>query len=369
MSSRRLVFMLMLSMCCTYSTRIFAQDCDLTIASRTPTPAVTHFFEPISYQFDVSFREKCRIEIQPLEPDKLLCTKPSVELIPKHKPGYIANRIMVKCKYLSPGFYYSPPFRVRLLDAKQREIGAAVPRMRELEVKPFEAENGHTIALEDHLAFMPWHQIRVRLIALITFVCLLLVAGGIAIFLHYRKRARESMLEMQDIPLKPIEVFLHEIEQLVNVIPVSIEEYKAFHDKLSGAMRTFISQRACTDAMNCTTRHLCRRLAILSLPSHTCSELERILSESDRVKFAYEAPSQGANMILLRDAANLANNIENHYARLEAQAAYEIITHPNSPMITEQELRAFPESFICDQQQDTDLSLQPPQMAQTPQPK
>ena len=297
-----------------------ASHCDVSISASNEVPSSTHLLTPVLYQFDVTFHERCHIAVLPHSSEQISCNKPSVELVPNDQPGKLSNRIQVKCEYLSPGFFFRPPFSVQILDGTEHAVGSMIPAMHEIEVKPFLDESGRTRQLEDNLVLMSWNQVQVWVLILLTVISVLLLSG-IAIAI-WRYRRHKQLAEMQQTieELKPIERFSLEIEQLVNIIPVSIEEYKAYHDSLSNALRQYIRERTQIDAPSCTTFQLCKRLKKRDFSQEICEIVMRILGESDRVKFAYEAPGQGANMMLLRDAANLANLIETHMIETEAES-------------------------------------------------
>ena len=297
-----------------------AGQCDVTLTAFDEIPSSTHLLTPVLYQFDVTFNEKCHIAVNPQSHDQLICNKPSVELVPNDQPGRLSNRIQMTCEYLSPGFFFKPPFSVQILDETDHVLGSRIPKMDVLEVKPFADESARTRPLEDNLSLVSWNQVQVKLIMLLTAIGVMLLSGIAIAIWRYRKRKQLAEMQQTVEELKPIERFSLEIEQLVNIIPVSIDEYKAYHDSLSSALRQYIWARTQIDAPSCTTYQLCKKLKKHDFSDEICSIVMRILGESDRVKFAYEAPGQGANMMLLRDAANLANLIEAHMIETEAES-------------------------------------------------
>ena len=296
-------------------------SCNVSIVPIDEAPTRTHLLEPVSYHFAITYDDKCQIEVLPIASDKkMICNKPTVELVPSDQPGRISNRIMVTCEYLSPGFFFRPPFQIQIQDENQHPIGERIPQMRALEVRAYLDEANRNKPLDDYLTIVPWNQLPLRLMVFFALMGLLLISGGLVLFFRIRKRKNDLEHQPPVSELKPIERFSLEIEQLINIIPVSIAEYKVFHDHLSNALRQYICARTQMDAMSCTTIGLCKRLHNHQIPADICEDVMRILSESDRVKFAYEAPGQGANMILLRDAANLANQIESYMLSIEAQS-------------------------------------------------
>ena len=287
-----------------------ANHCEATLVTLDEAPDKTNLLEPVIYQFESTFNEKCQLEVKPAVYDRMICNSPTVALIPSGHSGKLSNRIQITCEYLRPGFFFSPPLSIQMLDENAHAVATLVPQMKAIEVLPFLDADNQTKPIEDHLMIQQWHQIRVRQIAMLALIGLTIIAILIIVLMRYLKHRQTALPQHLVADLKPIEKFLLEVEQLVNVLPVSIEDYKTYHDHLSNALRQYITSRTDIDAMSCTTAQLCQKMKAGDFSTETCENLMHILGESDRVKFAYEAPGQGANMMLLRDTTNLANLIE-----------------------------------------------------------
>ena len=95
-------------------------------------------------------------------------------------------------------------------------------------------------------------------------------------------------------------------------------EIKMYYDKLSEALKYYLSQRLLLPVMESTTRQL-RNLLKGILVDGQIDEVMRILSDCDLVKFSRVDPSPTKRMALVRDTGILVSSIERFMTQKETQ--------------------------------------------------
>jgi hypothetical protein len=138
---------------------------------------------------------------------------------------------------------------------------------------------------------------------------LLLLVTAAALLARAWRRRRVAAEPVVSIPAEPPAIrYARELDALRREGAELARD--AFHEKLSGAVRRYVSGVTGIDAIDLTTRELERELKRLpGAGSEAAAEVIRILRRSDLVKFARRADAWEEARALLEDAAKLSDTL------------------------------------------------------------
>jgi len=143
-------------------------------------------------------------------------------------------------------------------------------------------------------------------IAIASAIALVIAAALVALFLAWRRRRSAVTTPVEVIPperpfLAAIEALRREGEGLARDV---------FHERLSEAVRRYVSEVTGVDALDRTTRELERELRVSGRArSEAIQDVVRLLRRSDLVKFARRPDDWADARALLDDAVRLAGAV------------------------------------------------------------
>lgn len=293
--------------------------CHLELSSLEPEPQMTEILTKVKFRYEFKYDEACHLQTIPTNTDPVICKRPHIEVRDSELTTQQLNIVTVECVYRRPGHYYLSPLKFEMVSSDMSERQVIHPEMRHMVIKGYSGTQDVGASLENSLMLMPW---RMRSIGIwgVFFGLAILFCGVLFAYFEYSKRVNAQRTESEE-RLMPIQEFKTEVAELVNVTPITLDEYKVYHDRLSFAIRLFISRRFGLDIMSLTTNQLVARLKEEALPESICQMMSELLKESDYVKYALDAPSPADNLMLLRDMDTLADNLEAFAVRKEEALA------------------------------------------------
>ena len=281
--------------CCrmTYGQSCHAEISDLTQVSEASV------LSPVIYKYTLKYDKACKLNVTLNDKGFRRCDEPVVQT--DQNAG--SSHVELTCVYLKNGYFYTPPVMFEMTDGDQRRYMIA-PDNREIGIRlsEYRPESGNIYT------FSRWSQRSVLPLTII--LTLLLFCILIAAYFYYYKVQMRRLALQAEQELLPLDAFKLEMNGLLDNNPDTVEAYQLYHDRLSHALRRYVTQRFAIDAFSLTTCQLVEKLLKLGVKSFYCNELRRLLEASDRVKFARDVPNQGANLTLLRDAGLLVTSLD-----------------------------------------------------------
>lgn len=265
---------------------------------------------PIQIRYDISLDNACHFRIIPTAQMPMVCSKPSQEILPGTTPGRHRARVETECQFRRPGFFYAPPVQFEVTSNHDKKTSIVSPRLHPIEIVPQAPES--PAPFENLLKIQRWTP-QLSTFWIILFGALILAMGSVIAWSIRNSTQAQKQLEEEQREPRPIERFLAQIAPLAESAPTSVEEFKIFHDVLSYALRTYLAEKFKLDMMSCTTRNLKQLLIGIGISEASCSEILRILFESDRVKFAQNIPSQASIVLLIKNANGIVSRLEEDF--------------------------------------------------------
>lgn len=308
-----------------HSAAVYAEPaiCHTEITQISPVTSEADTLMPIEYIYDVTFDERCQLRAIP-EPNEVMdCKRPQTDLKQGNRLESLNAHVTVECVYRRPGFYYLPPVRFELT-APDNSIQTFHPNLYRLKI-PYRKDFHDTdIAIENTLVLLSWS----RHLRHIWRILLAVIIGILAFtILYFRRQKNKEFREKPDKEQSPIEEFMAEIQSLQVMSPVSMEDYKQFHDKLSQGVKTYISRRLKTDVMSCTSMQVCNNLSRLGVSTSLCDTAKRLLKSSACVRFAQYIPKYSDNLEILNQTKELVENLESFAKEKDSLSKHEQHTH------------------------------------------
>lgn len=285
------------------------EPCGLKLTTDAP-PQKLQILETFHFRYLVSYESHCQIDVVPLAHDALSCDKPFVQTHFDSETSRLVSTVDLTCRYQRPGVFYPMPVQWTVIPPDPSSETRITPPPARILVTAFDPEFDPSTPMTDWLKLHPWQGSTVHVI-LFSILGILLGGGGLFLLITMveKKRKLRRALKHPEIISTPIETFIADITELVDFTPSTLAEHKIYHDQLSSALRKLLSSLFMFDAMSMTTAQLCDRLKQNHVPAEHIEELKRILGKSDRIKFALETSSQAVNLMILRDASQLASLI------------------------------------------------------------
>lgn len=304
--------------------------CQVEITTLDPEPVISDLLSEVKFRYIIKHSEKCQIHTILDAKDPMVCQKPNVEIRPSELTTQLLTVIDMSCVYRRPGHFYLAPvyFEVQQSDSpvyNETQSPASPkhtivhPKMPHVTIRENADNADLNSQFQSSLVLLPWKQKQVALWILFIGMAITFCALFFAIYSRIlkNKQAEEKYLEF----IPPIQEFNSEIALLVDVTPMTLDEYKVYHDRLSYALRLYIAKRFELKILNMTTSQLIRELRNNNIPSDLCETAERLLNASDFVKFALDAPSQADNLLILRDMGTLGEDLEKLAIQREQEQA------------------------------------------------
>ena len=277
---------------------VYGQPCHVEITDLTQS-SESSVLSSVVYKYDVSYDAQCQLNVLVNDKDFRKCNEPVV----KADQNGATSHVDLTCVYLRNGYFYTPPVIFEMTDSEQHRFILA-PDNREMAIHLAEYDSES----EKPYVFAHWSQ---RTALPLTIILTLLLASIlVASYFYYFKVQMRRLAEQSEQKMLPLDAFKLEMNELMESSPESVEAYQVYHDRLSQALRRFVTEKFEIDAFSLTTHQLVEKLLKLGIDSFYCSELRRLLEASDRVKFARDVPNQGANLKLLRDAGILVTSLD-----------------------------------------------------------
>ncbi len=292
----------------------FGEDntCHFKLTASEPEVSESNILMPVVYRYKATYDESCRLNVVRIIYRSMECAKPQIELGPSELMSQLTANVSVTCQFRNSGYFYLPPVEFEVMDNRD-EQGRMIfyPSMNVVKIGGYK-EIPDEIDLNKLLELQLWKKNQRGMWLIFFFLGVVVLFVVLA---AHSRMSRSKTLQTAEPELKPIERFLAEVSRLVDESPATMEEYKSYHDRLSGAFRVFVSERYGFPGLNCTTSQFCDHLKALNISEELCEEAHRLLGESDCIKFAQEIPSQAANLLLLRDTGYLASRLEDIMVR------------------------------------------------------
>lgn len=298
-----------------YPSSLFASDdtheiCQTKITSLEPEYLQTKILNPVHFKYEISIDKKCQFRIVPAAQMPMVCNKSTQEMMESPDSQKQLARIETVCQFRRPGTFFIPPIQFEVSTHQGEHRSYIFPEIQRVDIAPIYPKEDTPF---DRLTkLQPWTP-ELNTFWLILFGTLILALGTAVGFAAYKAAKQKKTVEEERIPPRPIEIFLAQIAPLAEFTPTTIEEYKTYYDRLSYALRVYLSQKFKLDAMSNTTFNLKKLLLDHGIAERLCDEIKHILSESDMVKFAQEMPSQAANLLLLKNTNLVATRIEEEF--------------------------------------------------------
>ena len=286
------------------------QICHTEIHSLESEYLQTEILSSVHYRYEISTDKNCQFRIIPTAQMPMVCNKATQEIIVNSNPEKQTARIEVICQFRRPGTFFIPPIQFEISSDQGQNRSYFFPQMQRVDITPLYPKED--APLDRLTKLQPWTP-ELSPFWLILFGTLILALGTAIGFAILKTTKQQKTIEEIRIPPKPIEVFLAQIAPLAEFTPTTIDEYKTYYDRLSYALRVYLSQKFELEAMSSTTYHLRKLLLEHGISERLCDEIKHILSESDMVKFAQEMPSQAANLLLLKNTSLVATRIEEDF--------------------------------------------------------
>ena len=297
--------------------------CHTEINSSEPEYLQTDILDPVHFKYEISIDKSCQFRVIPTAQMPMVCNKSTQEMIGAPHPEKQLARIETVCHFRRPGTFFIPPIQFEISSDQGQQRSYIFPKMKRVDIAPIYPKDD--APLDRLIKLQPWTP-ELSPFWLILFGTLILALGTAVGFAVYKAAKQQKAVEEEKIPPRPIEIFLAQIAPLAEFTPSTSEEYKTYYDRLSYALRVYLSQKFELDAMSNTTYNLRKLLLDQGITERLCDEIKHILSESDMVKFAQEMPSQAANLLLLKNTNLIASRIEedfpdNSTATLQSQSS------------------------------------------------
>lgn len=292
------LFVLLQCACC-----MADEVCHYQFLELSPPIASVSMLGKVEYAYAMVHDEGCRLEVVPDARDGVECSRPQVDMRPVGGMTQVETHVSLNCQFRRPGFFYSAPVHFELVAPGNGQRQAVYVPMRELHVA-FAASDAR---LEARLEFHVWeNRLNIWL-----WLCAAVLMCGVAVWFGVRRRSRKGSVPEERMPdLAPLEEFWLEIRTLSAIDPTTTSERRAYHDRLSIALRRMIGRVFGMDCLSDTTRELFDRLKGMGLPPGVCMETRRILDRSDLIRFSGMTTGQEANLTMLRDACYVAASLD-----------------------------------------------------------
>ena len=284
--------------------RVAAQElCHYALTDQSDHRTHAEMLSSVQYAYAVTHDEACRLEVVPDDRDGIECERPQIDMRPVPENKLVESRVTLKCQYRRPGYFYSAPVHFELTEPVNGHRQAFYVARRVFQVTPSSDE----ASLEARLTFHVWAN-RVNPWPWLIFGA---SAVGMGVLGMFCLRRRKQVVPDDGVPeLEPLEEFWLEMRVLSEIEPTTDSEMRAYHDRLSVALRRLISRDFDVACLCDTTRELFLRMKHLGLPPAICMETRRILELADLVKFAGDIPERSSNLMLLRDTGYLAARLD-----------------------------------------------------------
>ncbi|MBQ9396557.1 MAG: hypothetical protein IJU23_13715 [Proteobacteria bacterium] len=291
-----------------HSSTLYAEPsrCNAAITTLKPVASEADPIMPVEYVYDVTFDEHCQLRPVPVLSEVMDCKRPQVELKPGSRNGSLNAHATVSCVFRRPGHYYLPPVKFELT-APDNSVETLHPNLHYLTI-PYRKDFHDTdIDLENTLVLLSWTQH----LRQIWRILLAVIVGILAVTtLYFKHQKNKTLPEKHAKAQSPIEEFMAEIKALQTMSPVSMDDYKVFHDKLSHGVKTYISRRLGSDVMSLTSIQVCAQLKKLGVSSELCQDAKRLLRSSACIRFAQYVPKYSDNLALLNETVELVEKLE-----------------------------------------------------------
>ncbi|MBI5207595.1 MAG: hypothetical protein HY934_07370 [Candidatus Firestonebacteria bacterium] len=140
------------------------------------------------------------------------------------------------------------------------------------------------------------------------FLLVLIITGGIAGYLFFRKKCNIKETVKEQKPLRPAhEIALEELQKLRNGDLLSTGKIKQYFIILSLILRKYIEGRYKIMALDRTTEEIISELKILRIKWDEINIFKEILESSDLVKFAKLIPEQKKSERILEVSEEIVN--------------------------------------------------------------
>ena len=301
-----------------HSTTLYAnpKQCRVEIANVNANVKEADALTPVEYVYDVTFDERCQLRAVPVLNEVMDCKRPQVDFKPGNNSGILNAHTVVECVYRRPGFYYLPPVKFELT-APDNTVETYHPNLHRLTV-PYRKDFHDTdLDIENTLVLLQWSQ-HLRQIWRILIAVVIGILGITG--LYFKRQKTQNRAEKSSKERSPIDEFMTEIQALQAMSPVSMDDYKQFHDKLSQSVKTFISRRLGTDVLSCTSMQVCETLKKLGVSSELCQNAKRLLKSSACVRFAQYIPKYSDNLAIMNETVELVESLD-AFAREKEKAS------------------------------------------------
>lgn len=277
--------------------------CHYQLLELSPQIASLAMLGKVEYAYAMVHDEGCRLEVVPDARDGVECSRPQVDMRPAGVMTQVETHVSLDCQFRRPGFFYSAPVHFELVSPETGQRQAVYVPKRELHVA-FAASDAR---LESRLEFHDWE----NRLNIWPWLCASALMCGVAVWFGVRRRGRNGAVAEERMPdLAPLEEFWLEIRTLSAIEPTTTSERRAYHDRLSLALRRMIGRVFGMDCLSDTTRELFDRLKGMGLPPGVCTETRRVLERSDLIRFSGMAAGLDDNLTLLRDACYVAASLD-----------------------------------------------------------
>ena len=208
--------------------------------------------------------------------------------------------ITTSITYYRPGVYSLP--EIKIIDKDGTTIGYKIPSITIEEINP----DGKFEEIEPPISISGNY----KRIILIIIILLLVVIAIIALYLYYKKRKKDIVDEAPQ--LKPIEIFLEEIESLKLKESIEKGNINKYVFDISIIFRRYLSKELGFDAAEMTTDEIAssiRKYMSYNLSSAYAEEIIKNMRLWDFSKFAEFTPSTELLLQNLNDTIHTAKKI------------------------------------------------------------
>lgn len=284
------------------------------------SPTQGQILEPVTYRYHVEHLASCKSEVHSPRALARNCSHSVLSettIILEDGKELLSTELEVVCVYSYTGFFYTQPIELTISHFGVRET-LVLDDFYTLEISALDPR----LTPSPEMPLLSW---RNRLPSAIFWIFAFVIVAGLSFYPMYRRqRILQAAAAAAPAPeISPLEQFYQQISYLLKLEPQSIEEQKNYYDVLSAALRHYIAKRLGLAALEATSSQIGKMLLETHVPKACRAQCQRILSESDYVKFGLSTPSQANNLALLRDTRKLVTCLED-FAKareVEIQAA------------------------------------------------